>query len=484
MTKRALIIGIEHYLDADLPTVKHAEADATAFAEVIRGHGFDPAYQHVLLNAEATKTQADYRIDQCLRNVADDDTLFVYLVGHGLSDDGGGYLLCHDSVPSQPDATGLSLQTLLAKLQATPCQRIAIFIDCSHDTTEPGLVEDELGAFAEASPSHALFAACATGETSHAHDGLRRGLWSYLLTEALAGQAPDACEANTLITASALQDYLSGALRQTWRKLFTGPCPQTPWHQGLDPTFLLGDIGPILATQTASAPPMQLEHVSLLHLSSGSVKSLSGFQKYHSVPDHVSNSSESFIHGLAAEELQKEIDDVYRSLRSNMNYKRVDVTVEKAVDGYARILTPDFEYTITVNQDQDEPGKYRLEQCAGHFHSNAVVMDEGFLAVFGSRFDTLIFGALEPIDITHVIDLLESHPPEGLSLGHYDPDCTSCEIHIDGLDADVRVDSRSLQIQFRRTTSPAQMLEAFATILNQLASNIATQVLPHPAQDD
>jgi hypothetical protein len=487
MAKRALIVGIEHYLDDGISSVPHAHTDATAFAHTLQAHGFDEADQHLLLNTQATKTQLDHHISLFLRGVQQDDTLFVYFAGHGLAINSQNYMLCHDSIPSRIDTTSIAIHDLLTEMHSSPCQRIALFLDCGHGgpeldgTTRSGLTamdDEELTAFIESSEYHAVFSACRSDETSHSSDSLGHGIWAYHLIEALSGAAPDACEA-TLITATSLQDYLSRSVPLTWRKVHTGRCEQTPRLLSMqNQTFIIGDIGPILAQQAEDAIPMQLDKVSLTHLSGGNVRSLSGFHSGHRVPDRVSSSCERFIHTLAAEELQELIDDTRQSLRTNMGYKRRDITVEPTVDGHARIITPDFDYTITITQNTAEPRDYVLEQWVGNFQNNTLITDERFTATFGHRFDTLIFEPTDSINVTDVVDQIEDSPTQGLSLQDYDDDCTYCTISIVGLDGHIQVEPGSLKVHFRRQTSPTHMLEAFATICEQLGTSITPRSLP------
>jgi hypothetical protein len=489
MAKRALIIGIETYLDEKIPKVDHAAADAEAFAEAIQAHGFRADDQVVHLDGQATKTLLHCALKQLFRGVTSDDTLFVYFAGHGLSLNGRNVLLCHDSVHDQLDETGIELQTLLAAARASDCQRVAFFFDCCHgglpiDEAASGVVatmdEDELSQFVESSQSHVVFASCRSDETSHSHPSLQHGLWLHHLIEALSGEAAEACVRDTLITSASLQSYLSAAVPSTWRKLFTTKCGQTPrlWG-GQDYEFVIGDIAPILAAKASTAGRSQARQVSLLYASGGRIKELSGFQKrFHTVPDRASDSAEAFVHKLASDELQKDIDEVFDSVRSHMDYRRKDLTVDGPTGGSASIITPDFEYTVAASQDRETPGDYQLRQSIGNFEDNAIMMDEGFLEVFGSRFDTLVFEPNHTMDVTYIVDQLESKAPQGISLRYYDSDCTRCEIEIEGLGGDVVVDARSVRVIFRGRTSPAQMLESFAAVFQQLSSNISDKVLP------
>ncbi len=83
---RAVVIGISNYQDPDIPDLRFADRDATAFAEYLRsaaGGNLDDSHLKLLLNERATTAQFAAALDWLLVQSKPGDQIIIYFSGHG-----------------------------------------------------------------------------------------------------------------------------------------------------------------------------------------------------------------------------------------------------------------------------------------------------------------------------------------------------------------------------------------------------------------
>jgi uncharacterized caspase-like protein len=103
--KWALVIGIGHFTDGEIPSLNYTTADATAFAAALK----DPAIGqfpadnvHVLTDAQATTKNIMEQLNAIARHAGANDLVVIYVATHGTprtADSAGGanYLLTYDT---------------------------------------------------------------------------------------------------------------------------------------------------------------------------------------------------------------------------------------------------------------------------------------------------------------------------------------------------------------------------------------------------
>ncbi len=135
--KIALLVGINDYRNG-IPPLRYAVRDAQAIADLLRNHlEFDTVY--VLKNDEATRSAILHRIIQLQDETSDEDQLFVYFAGHGVSFGEGeaeiGYLLAQDAKGTDQSAAtdgGISMNDLMDHLLQLPPKHLLVAIDACH----------------------------------------------------------------------------------------------------------------------------------------------------------------------------------------------------------------------------------------------------------------------------------------------------------------------------------------------------------------
>jgi hypothetical protein len=323
----------------------------------------------------------------------------------------------------------------------------------------PGAHEPELRDFFAANA--VCFTSCRPGEGSHSSGRLKHGIWAYHLLEALAGDAPLSLEDERLLTAASLQDYLAAEVERTLRKTFQDARTQTPClYAPQGRRFVIADVAPLLAGREGNADPryQQLKRGSLLTETTAKVKSLSGFRRFHHVPEHVTPWARQFVAEVAAEDVKADVDTVYAAIRERLGYKRRDVEAGVG-QGCGFVRTPNFDYQVSVTLDEEDPTTAVWRREVVHIRTPEVVLGEGFQSVFGGSFDTLLFQFAGPFDVRAWVDRVEDQAPEGVQL-RCTSDCSLCEISAAGFPGTIRLRSDRVEIQGRRSLRSADLAEA------------------------
>jgi len=286
MRRRALVIGVENYVDDDMPTVDFAEADANDMAAALQLHGFDV---ETILTGKATKALLEHAIEIFFENAVSGDELVLFYAGHGIPCDGYTYLCGTDTVKANVLRTGIVLQNLLGLMKESPSDQIILYLDCCHSgldpeegmrSTEISPIESELDSLSDLK-YRVAFAACGATEVSRSHSSLSHGIWSYHLIRALRGEDTLALNGENMITAMSLQNYLSTAVKRSHRNLIKGKKSQNPCLFGnLEGDFPIADMNPIFKAKQAKAmSPVDIKRLYLSGLEWGRIRSLTGFKR-------------------------------------------------------------------------------------------------------------------------------------------------------------------------------------------------------------
>jgi hypothetical protein len=483
----ALVIAVDSYQEATLPPAAHAETDAVALSHALEALGFARDSQVLLLGSLATKTAIESRLRKLVKNPPHADAFLVFFAGHGLADGKEGVLTCFDTQTDDLPDTGVALSALLDALRAVDCERVILFLDDRGDVPaellppglSPHLPTGELRAFVEEKPGRACFLSCQPAEVSWASGLLKGSIWTHHLVEALTGKAPLALENGRLLTALSLRDHLTREVPRTLRATFRDNRPQTPTLFNTDDFMLVADVGTVLAHKETGADPrlQQLKRGSLRTESTGRVKDLAGYRKFHRLPDRVNAASNKFVADLAAEDVKDDVDSYYALVREHLGYKRRDV--ESSADrGSGFVRTPDFEYSVSVSLAPDDPTTVIWRREVAGITNPEVVMSKAFGLVFGSLFDTLVFEFVKPFDLEAWVDHVEEAMPEGVKL-RCASDCSSCDVTVAGFPGGViRLYRDRVEIQGGKTPSSQGLVEAFLGFQDMFAGRSRLEALP------
>ena len=354
------------------------------------------------------------------------------------------------------------------------CDNVIFFFDSCHsglqiDTKMRGLYSDmNKNEFIEAIKNKTYcigFAACKHNESSYPITALKHGAWTYHLIESLNGMAPDALEKGCLLTANSLQAYLSRAVPLSLKKAYTVSKTQTPWiFGGSETDILLGDLTTVIKKNKAPLPSVQA--IELEITSFGSIKSLSGFKKTHTMPRNVTHSTEMFVHSISYDDLEEEVSKIHNILRSSFNYKRADITQSEG-EGSKSLLTPEFVIHISINQDQDDFEKYTKVICLTEITDYNIIKTESFNTAFATYFDSLVIKLDKPIKVVEFIDAIETLSNSEIEL-NYPSSTDSCSTRIKNIPGKINIYGDEIVIAFTRETRPEVMIDSFFKVNEKL----------------
>ena len=201
------------------------------------------------------------------------------------------------------------------------------------------------------------------------------------------------------------------------------------------------------------------------------IASLSGFVKrIHRVPEVTNDATHRFVEGISEKEIKEEIESVFQRIRSEMKYKRRDVTADRD-----HIVTPDFEFWVECTQDTADPGMAVFSRQLTNI-SPAIMEDGPFNAVFEDSFSQLTFQPKKSLDLQAIIDQIEDLDLDAIKL-YYPRDCSYCDISIDGSPYHIRLTSGSFTVSTDHALSPKLLLESFRDVRKQLIATPVTKAI-------
>ena len=464
----ALIVATDRFLDARLGPVPFAESGARLLADALTEVGYPRDRQFVLSGSQATRTVVESRLRKLKKAVRKGDEVLVYWAGRGYSRDGAGMLACWDTQTDDPVETALPLADLVRELSGAKFGQATFLLDIGDgpapDGFLPHLGDDELTRlFGESRKAVALVAASA-GEESLAAPALKAPVWTWLVVEALSGQAVRVADRSGRVTAKAIQQHLDDGLPRVLRRYFESGTAQTPRLFGAVDT-VVADLSPLLGSMDGGflLDPDRLRRVLFRSETGGRVKDLAGWKKTFDLPTMTGPSARKFIARVAAEDIRADLDAVHEAARERMHYRRKDLDAAVGGDGVGQLRTPDFEYTVGVSLDPTDPTRVVWRREAGQFSEPGFLRGPGFDAVLGKRFDQLVFEFARPVDVPALVDRLEDRPPKGARLT-VASDGSSCELSLAGFVGRMTVDRNALTVH-GRAGSAVGLLDQFLAFL-------------------
>lgn len=215
---------------------------------------------------------------------------------------------------------------------------------------------------------------------------------------------------------------------------------------------------------SAELPPRVVRAIAFVGRSNGAIKTLRGFRKaQHSVPDAANAATTAFLAKICASELTDDAERLFQDVRTGLGYKRKDVSLNVA-SPFATLAARDFSLELAYSIDEEEPSRYLVTTTLRELHDVALSRTESFDRIFSGRFSEIEFALEKGARVDAVIDAIEAlDPATGLSVT-YPSDYRDCTIAVDGVDAQVRCTGASLDVVFPRPGSPAQLIDAFASV--------------------
>ena len=221
--KWALVIGIGHFTDAQIPQLNYTGADAAAFAAALKDPsigGFPADNVHVLTDDQATTKNIKEQLNWIARHAEPNDLVVIYVATHGTprtTDTAGGanYLITYDTEvysggKLDEDALYATAYPMVELADAVSTRmkalRTAVFLDtCYSGGAAGGNGSEPSAPLANTAPSGAMLAHMSDGtgrivmaasevdEESLESSQLKHGYFTYYLLQVLKtskGQTP------------------------------------------------------------------------------------------------------------------------------------------------------------------------------------------------------------------------------------------------------------------------------------------------------
>ena len=137
----AFVIGIDKY--QKMTPLKAAKNDALSMKAILEEHGFEV---RMLLDEEATYTAIKRLLTTGIaKEISDQDRVFIYFAGHGISEENTGHFMPVDGDPEEPEVGGISMQWLTDYFRKTRRPKHLFF---AADACYSGLAINTRGGFA------------------------------------------------------------------------------------------------------------------------------------------------------------------------------------------------------------------------------------------------------------------------------------------------------------------------------------------------
>jgi hypothetical protein len=478
--RAALLVAVETFFEAASP-VPYAAADCAELLRALPAAGYNPGKCLLLAGTRTTKAAIESHLRRLPKLIDKADSLLVMLVTRAFAHKGRGYLACADTLPADAAETSLAIADLVAALHRTKCKEVAVLLDVdplsqSGEMVPAGVDEDELEKLFDGSSTCVGLLAAEPGRRSFESASLRRGIWRHHLIEMFTGKSRSGVKKDGTLTAAALHAFLADAVPRTLRRSYDAPEEQSPVLYGeANAEAVVAELGKLLGSGEL-LDPSRMKRVAFRSETPGKVKDLAGFRKTHTLPDRANEWARKYVARVGAPDIKADLDNTFDMVREQFGYKRKDLDVSAERDGMGYIRTPDFEYTISVHVNPDEPTEVIWRREIGRLSGPEFVRSEGFQAVFGGVFDRLVFEFAQPVDVADFVDQIEDAPPEGVKVS-VASDANAAEMSLAGFAGKVTVTPQSVVIQGRGANS-ANLLDQFLAFLRKFSGLGEAKALP------
>jgi hypothetical protein len=211
-------------------------------------------------------------------------------------------------------------------------------------------------------------------------------------------------------------------------------------------------------------PPRVIASIAFVGRSSGQVKTLAGFKKgHHSIPDAANAVTNAFLGKICGPELSDEAERLFQAIRVGLEYKRKDLVLA-VTSPLATLTAKDFTIEIAYALEEREPARFAVTTTLRELRDIEVARGEAFSRIFAGMFSEISLSLQKGARVEGVIDVIEGLNREGGISVNYPSDYRDCVIRVEGVDADVRCTGASLDLIFPRSGSPAELIDAFASV--------------------
>lgn len=413
----------------------HGDHDAQHFSKAFRQ--LPENHKFISVGQNATQAVVYSRWKSLLKQVQKDDQLILFYAGRQLATKSKTYLACWDTLLDDPATTAIDIAELATQMQKSKLGQALFLLDCSHQQRDWTVEE-----FSKLS----ILSACTVEEKAFTAGTPAAGIWTSLIIDAIAGKIPNAINQDGVVTLTSLIQFLQSEFKRKLRQQHGPTAQQNPQYilnfdspQEEFPICFIGSDGNRISND-------QLKQIFLRGSWQTKIRDLSGYRKSMQLPDRASPSSNKFFAKLAIDEIKSELDEVFQAIIHSFGFKRKDVHTNIDRDGFGTIRTPEFEYSLSIQIDSDDPTLMRWQREVSQLADVSVISSPAFEEAFSTRLNEIVFVFEQAREIEKFIDDFEENPKKGVRL-RADPNGERCELRIEGFAGVVEMDRQQMSLK-------------------------------------
>jgi len=228
----AVLVGVNHYENGNIPSLRVCVSDATGIQQYLT-----QGYQGAKLLTDATRDQLPTRANilgelSVVSQAAEEgDLLLFYFSGHGVAENGESYLLPRDTNIAALKHTAISMREVRELMDISAARAKVIILDACHSGASIGKSEVTMPAefirrVFEESEGMAVLASCKQGQKSYEWFKQNRSVFTHFFLEAINGKAD--FDNKGFVTVSDISRYVTDRIKE-WSVQYS--LPQTPTLQ-------------------------------------------------------------------------------------------------------------------------------------------------------------------------------------------------------------------------------------------------------------
>ncbi len=226
----ALVVGISNYL-SPIDSLPAVASDVQAIGKILKSKDgvFRSGDVTALTERSATREKILASMRETLAGASADQTVFVYLAGHGHVEKGQYYYIAYDTEVDRVAETGVPLARIKALFDASKSHRVFLWLDFCHSGgilvrgRRPPMPDDrfviERAISVVQGQGKVIVAACSPSQYAYEDQTIGHGLFTDALLRGLRGGA----KVNGEVTANSLYDFIDREI---------GSTRQRPVHSG------------------------------------------------------------------------------------------------------------------------------------------------------------------------------------------------------------------------------------------------------------
>lgn len=211
--QRAVVIGVSDY-PPPIPKLPAVANDVREMAKLLAStHGvFTSSDVTVLADKQASRQKVLSALTDAFGGASPDETIFVYVAGHGSVEGSSYYFVAHDTDSSAFSSTGVPLTEIKSLFDKTKSTRAFLWLDFCHSggILARGAQADDLPTIQRAlgviqGQGKVILAACTRSQNAYESSAIGHGLFTHALLRGLRGEAKSA---HGEVTAMTLYEFV------------------------------------------------------------------------------------------------------------------------------------------------------------------------------------------------------------------------------------------------------------------------------------